>query len=63
MKSAFGFAASVVRHACVLLLAVSLAGCLEEDKEDVQQPTEQPTTEPPDPPAENTPPEISGGAI
>lgn len=53
MKNVLGLAAWLVRHALVLLLAVSLAGCLEEDKEDTQQPTEQPTTL-------NTPPEISG---
>lgn len=53
MKNVLGLAAWLVRHALVLLLAVSLAGCLEEDKENTQQPTEQPTTV-------NTPPEISG---
>jgi hypothetical protein len=37
----------------VLFMAVSLAGCLEEDKKDTEQPTEQPTTV-------NTPPEITG---
>jgi hypothetical protein len=63
MKSAFGLAAWIVRHACVLLLAISLAGCLEEEKQDTEQPQaiEQPTTEPPaPPPPENTPPEIAG---
>jgi len=62
MKSAFGLAAWLARHALVLLLAVSLAGCLEEEKkDDLEQPTEQPTTEPPaPPPPENTPPEIAG---
>jgi hypothetical protein len=55
MKSAIGLAAWVVRHALVLLLAVSLTGCLEEEKEDTQQPTGQPSTEGP-----NTPPEITG---
>ena len=55
MKNVFGLASSVARHALVLLVAVSLAGCLEEDKKDTQpqQPTDQPTTV-------NTPPEISG---
>jgi hypothetical protein len=57
MKNACGLAAWVVRHALVLLLAVSLAGCLEEEKEDTGQPTEQSTTEPP---TGNTPPTISG---
>jgi hypothetical protein len=53
MKKVFGLASWVVRHALVLFMAVSLAGCLEEEKEDTQQPTEQPTTV-------NTAPEISG---
>jgi hypothetical protein len=53
MKKVFGFASWIVRHALVLFVAVSLAGCLEEEKEDTEQPTEQPTTV-------NTPPEISG---
>jgi hypothetical protein len=52
MKKAFGLASWVVRHALVLFVAVSLAGCLEEEKEDTQ-PTDQPT-------AINSPPEISG---
>ena len=62
MKSAIGFAAWAARHALVLLLAFSLAGCLEEEKEDAQQPAGQSTTEPPPvvPPPENAPPEISG---
>ena len=48
MKNVFGFATWVARHAVVLLVAVSLAGCLEDDKdEDPSQPTEQPTNEPP----------------
>jgi hypothetical protein len=42
-------------------MAVSLAGCLEEDKkEDPSQPVEQPTNEPPAPPPVNNAPEISG---
>ena len=53
MKKVFGLASWVVRHALVLFVAVSLAGCLEEDKKDTEQPTEQPTTV-------NTPPEITG---
>lgn len=53
MKKAFGLASWVVRHALVLFVAVSLAGCLEEEKEDTQQPTEQPATV-------NTAPEITG---
>jgi hypothetical protein len=53
MKKAFGLASWVVRHALVLLVAVSLAGCLEEEKEDTEQPTDQPTTI-------NSPPEIAG---
>jgi hypothetical protein len=53
MKKVFGLASWVVRHALVLFVAVSLAGCLEEDKKDTEQPTERPTTV-------NTPPEISG---
>lgn len=53
MKKVFGLASWVVRHALVLFVAVSLAGCLEEDKKDTEQPTEQPTTI-------NSPPEISG---
>jgi hypothetical protein len=40
----------------VLFVAVSLAGCLEEEKEDTQQPTEQASTQPPT----NTVPEIAG---
>jgi Putative Ig domain len=56
MKSALGLASWVVRHALVLFVAVSLAGCLEEDKKDTEQPTEQPSTQPPT----NTPPEITG---
>ena len=60
MKNVFGFATWAARHLVVLLVAVSLAGCLEEDKEeDPSQPTEQPTNEPP-PPAANNAPEISG---
>jgi hypothetical protein len=55
-KNAFGLAAWVVRHALVLLLAVSLAGCLEEEKQDTGFPTEQPATQAPS----NTPPTISG---
>jgi Putative Ig domain/Fibronectin type III domain len=53
MKKVFGLASWVARHALVLFVAVSLAGCLEEEKEDTGQPTEQPTTI-------NSPPEISG---
>lgn len=53
MKKVFGLASWVVRHALVLFVAVSLAGCLEEDKQDTEQPTDQPTTV-------NTPPEITG---
>ena len=61
MKNAIGFATWVARHAVVLLVAVSLAGCLEEDKqEDPSQPAEQPTNEPPPPPPVNSAPEISG---
>ncbi|HEY7639427.1 MAG TPA: putative Ig domain-containing protein [Steroidobacteraceae bacterium] len=56
MNKAFGWASWVARHALVLLLAVSLAGCLEKEKEDTEQPTDQPSTEPP----ANTPPEITG---
>ncbi|HKS56903.1 MAG TPA: putative Ig domain-containing protein [Steroidobacteraceae bacterium] len=37
----------------MLLVAASLAGCLEEDKKETQQPTEQPANV-------NTPPEITG---
>jgi hypothetical protein len=58
MKSAIGLASWFVRHALVLLIAVSLAGCLEEDKDDTEQPTEQPSSEPE--PIANTPPAISG---
>jgi hypothetical protein len=53
MKKVFGLASWLVRHALVLFVAVSLAGCLEEDKKDTGQPTDQPTTI-------NSPPEISG---
>ena len=61
MKSSIGFATWAARHALVVLMAVSLAGCLEEDKkEDPSQPTEQPTNEPPPPPPVNSAPEISG---
>jgi putative Ig domain-containing protein len=51
MKKAFGLASWVARHALVLFVAVSLAGCLEEDKKATEQPTEQTI---------NSPPEISG---
>ena len=37
MKNVFGFATWVARHALVLLVAVSLAGCLEEDKQDEEE--------------------------
>jgi hypothetical protein len=58
MMSAVGW---VARHALVLLVAVSLAGCLEDDKDEEQQPTEQPTNEPPPaPPPTNSAPEITG---
>ena len=57
MTSAMGW---VARHALVLLVAVSLAGCLPEDDKDEAQPTEQPTNEPPPPPPVNTAPQISG---
>jgi hypothetical protein len=59
MISAVGW---VARHALVLLVAVSLAGCLpEDDKDEEQQPTEQPTNEPPPaPPPTNSAPEITG---
>jgi Putative Ig domain len=60
MKSSIGFATWVARHAVVLLVAVSLAGCLEEKEEDSSQPTEQPTEQPPPPPPVNSAPEISG---
>ncbi len=60
MKNTIGFAARLVRYALVLLLAVSLTGCLEEDKEEVEQPAEQPTNEPPPPPPVNAAPEIAG---
>jgi hypothetical protein len=60
MKSSIGFATWIARHAVVLLVAVSLAGCLEEEKEDPSQPTEQPTNEPPPPAPVNSAPEISG---
>jgi hypothetical protein len=54
MKKVFGLASWVVRHALVLFVAVSLAGCLEEDKkEGVEMPTELPATI-------NSPPEIAG---
>jgi hypothetical protein len=53
MKNAFGLASWVVRHALVLFMAVSLAGCLEEHKKDTGQPTDQPATV-------KTPPEITG---
>ena len=60
MKNTIGFAARLVRYALVLLLAISLTGCLEEDKEDSKQPVEQPTNEPPPPPPVNAAPEIAG---
>jgi hypothetical protein len=61
MNKAIGFATWVARHAVVLLMAVSLAGCLEEDKkDDPSQPAEQPTNEPPPAPPVNNAPEISG---
>ncbi len=61
MKNSIALAAWFVRHALVLLLAVSLTGCLEEKKDEEDPPTEQPTNEPPPPPPpSNTAPEISG---
>jgi Putative Ig domain./Fibronectin type III domain. len=57
MKSAIGLAAWLARHAVVVLMAVSLAGCLEDKKDETDQPTEQPTTAPP---PVNSAPEISG---
>lgn len=60
MKSAFGFAAWVVRHGLVLFVVVSLTGCLEQGKDDEEQPTEQPTNEPPPAPPTNSAPEIAG---
>jgi hypothetical protein len=62
MKKVFGFATWVARHAVVLFVAVSLAGCLDdkEEAEDPSQPTEQPTNEPPPPPPVNAAPEITG---
>jgi hypothetical protein len=62
MKNVFGFATWAARHALVLLVAVSLAGCLEEkkDDEDPSQPVEQPTNAPPPPPPVNSAPEITG---
>lgn len=56
MKSAIGLAAWIARHAVVLLLAVSLAGCLDDKKDETDPPTEQPTTAPP----VNSAPEIAG---
>jgi hypothetical protein len=50
----------MARRALVLLVAVSLAGCLPEDDKDEEQPTEQPTNEQPPPPPVNTAPQISG---
>jgi hypothetical protein len=62
MKNSIALAAWLVKHALVLLLAVSLTGCLEEKKDEEEQPTEQPTNEPPPPPPppSNSAPEISG---
>jgi hypothetical protein len=57
MMGAMGW---VARHALVLLVAVSLAGCLEDDKDEEQQPTEQPTNEPPPAPPVNSAPQITG---
>ncbi len=58
MTSAMGWAA---RHAFVLLVAVSVAGCLPEDDKGEKQPTELPTNEPPPaPPPTNSAPEITG---
>jgi hypothetical protein len=60
MKSGIGFAMWVARHAVVLLAAVSLTGCLEENKQDESTgQIELPTNEPPPPPS-NHAPEISG---
>jgi hypothetical protein len=52
----------VARHALVLPMAVTLAGCLpEDDKDEEQQPTGQPVNEPPPaPPPTNSAPEITG---
>jgi hypothetical protein len=60
MNRTIGFAGWIARHALMVLLAASLAGCLEDKKEDEEQPTEQPTNEPPPPPPTNTAPEITG---
>jgi hypothetical protein len=62
MKNVFGFATWAARHLVVLLVAVSLAGCLEEEKEDDSPETiELPANEPaPAPPPSNNAPEISG---
>jgi hypothetical protein len=57
MTSAMGW---VARHAFVLLVAVSLAGCLPEDDKDEEQPTEQPANEQPPPSPVNTAPQITG---
>ena len=60
MMGAMGW---VARHALVLLVAVSLAGCLpEDDKDEEQQPTEQPTNEPPPAPPVNSAPRDHGHA-
>ena len=62
MKNAIGFATWVARHAVVLLMAVSLAGCQEDEEKTPEQPVEQPTNEPPPapPPPSNSAPEITG---
>ena len=57
MMSAVGW---VARHALVLLVAISLAGCLPEDDKEEEQPTEQPSNEPPPAPPVNTAPQITG---
>ena len=62
MNEVFGFATWVARHAVVLLVAVSLAGCLEDEKkdDDPSQPAQEPTQNPPPPPPVNSAPEITG---
>ena len=51
----------LARHALVLLVAVSVAGCLPEDDKEEDRPIELPTNEPPPaPPPTNSAPQISG---
>jgi hypothetical protein len=61
--SASAFGTSVVRHAVLLLIAASLAGCLDQGSDEQAadtQPNTEPTQPAPPPAPTNTAPEITG---